>query len=119
MAIEDARLFGQDIHLMLVDFTSAFNMLDQDKLLMLMYDLGYPTDAVDAVKGLYTDATTTVKTAYGPTPPIPVQRGTIQGDSLSPFLFLLYIYRASVTVAAGWRPWVQVWLPAGRRAGKT
>ena len=66
-------------------------MLDQDKLLMLMYDLGYPTDAVDAVKGLYTDATTSVKTAYGPTPPIPVQRGTIQGDSLSPFLFLLYI----------------------------
>jgi hypothetical protein len=31
----------------------AFNMIDQDRLLMVMYDLGFPTDAVQVVKDLY------------------------------------------------------------------
>ncbi|MGQ3168990.1 MAG: reverse transcriptase domain-containing protein, partial [Hydrogenophaga sp.] len=43
------------------------------------------------MKDLYTGATTRFKTPYGHTDPVPVDRGTIQGDSLSPFLFLLYI----------------------------
>lgn len=58
---------------------------------MILYDLGYPTDAIEVVKDLYGNATTTIKTPYGPTQAIPLQRGTIQGDSLSPFLFVMYI----------------------------
>ena len=56
-----------------------------------MYDMGFPTDAIDVVKDLYTGATTQVKWGTGFTSPIPVDRGSLQGDSLSPFLFLLYI----------------------------
>jgi ribonuclease HI len=91
MALEDARLTGQNTYSMLVDFTSAFNMLDHDLLLQIMYDMGFPTDAIDVVKDLYTGATTQVKWGTGLTSPIPVDRGSIQGNSLSPFLFLLYI----------------------------
>ncbi|KAJ9511735.1 hypothetical protein QJQ45_022599 [Haematococcus lacustris] len=91
MALEDAKLAKADIYALMVDFTSAFNTTCQDKLLWIMHDLGFPTDATDAVKDLYTGATTRFKTPYGPTDPIPVDRGTIQGDSLSPFLFLIYI----------------------------
>ncbi|KAJ9509771.1 hypothetical protein QJQ45_011629 [Haematococcus lacustris] len=91
MALEDAKLAKADIYALLVDFTSAFNTTCQDKLLWIMHDLGFPTDATDAVKDLYTGATTRFKTPYGHTDPIPVNRGTIQGDSLSPFLFLIYI----------------------------
>ncbi|KAJ9524404.1 hypothetical protein QJQ45_008605 [Haematococcus lacustris] len=91
MALEDAQLAKADIYALMVDFTSAFNTTCQDKLLWIMHDLGFPTDATDAVKDLYTGATTRFKTPYGPTDPIPVDRGTIQGDSLSPFLFLIYI----------------------------
>eukprot|EP00878_Enallax_costatus_P013234 GHUV01013835.1.p1 GENE.GHUV01013835.1~~GHUV01013835.1.p1 ORF type:complete len:792 (+),score=93.90 GHUV01013835.1:76-2451(+) len=58
---------------------------------MILYDLGYPTDAIEVVKDLYSNATTRIKTPYGPTQAIELQRGTIQGDSLSPFLFILYI----------------------------
>ncbi|KAJ9510751.1 hypothetical protein QJQ45_027614, partial [Haematococcus lacustris] len=54
-------------------------------------DLGFPTDATNAVKDLYTGATTRFRTPYGPTDPVPVDRGTIQGDSLSPFLFSPYL----------------------------
>ncbi|KAJ9512615.1 hypothetical protein QJQ45_018876 [Haematococcus lacustris] len=91
MALEDAKLAKADIYALLVDFTSAFNTTCQDKLLWIMHDLGFPTDAMDAVKDLYTGVTTRFKTPYGHTDPVPVNRGTIQGDSLSPFLFLIYI----------------------------
>ncbi|KAJ9517045.1 hypothetical protein QJQ45_002549 [Haematococcus lacustris] len=91
MALEDAKLAKVDIYALLVDFTSAFNTTCQDKLLWIMHDLGFPTDATDAVKDLYTGATTRFRTPYGPTDPVPVDRGTIQGDSLSPFLLLIYI----------------------------
>jgi hypothetical protein len=54
---------------------------------LIMYDLGFPTDAVDIVKNLYEEATTQVRIpSGGHTDQIPVERGTIQGDTLSPFL---------------------------------
>jgi hypothetical protein len=90
-ALEDAVYSSHDIYLLLVDFSSAFNKINQDTLLMVMYDLGFPTDALEVVKDLYTGATTTFQTPYGPTNPIAVDRGTLQGDSLSPFLFLIYM----------------------------
>jgi hypothetical protein len=40
---------------------------------------------------LYTNASTTYHTPYGPTLPMHKNRGNIQGDRLSPFLFILYL----------------------------
>ena len=91
MALEDAKLTSQDIYQLQVDFSSAFNMTDHDLTLQLLYDLGYPTDAIEVVKDIYTDAMTQYKTPYGTTNSIPIGRGTLQGDTLSPFLFLIYI----------------------------
>ena len=89
--LEDARLSTQNCYLLLIDFTKAFNMTDHDKMLILMYDMGFATDAVDVVKNLYTNARTRFKLAHGYTKEVSVGRGTLQGDALSPFLFLLYI----------------------------
>jgi hypothetical protein len=69
-----------------------------------MWDLGFPTDAIDVVCDLYTHATTKVKWGPDYTDAIPVDRGSIQGDSLSPFLFLIYIESRSYdgsTLGAG------------------
>jgi len=60
-------------------------------MLWILYDLGLPTNAIEVVKDLYTATTTTVQTPHGPTRALTIDRGTIQGDSLSPFLFILYI----------------------------
>ncbi len=92
MALEDAKLFG-NIYALIVDFTSAFNTTDHDKMLIMMYNVGFPTDAtIEIVKNLYEEATTQVKQPSGhSTNPIPIERGTIQGGTLSPFLFLLYM----------------------------
>ena len=73
-------------HLRLYCFYLSFNTTDHDCTLWIMYDLGFPTDAIDAVKILYENATTQVKLPSGVcTGQIPVVRGTIQGDTL--FLF--------------------------------
>ena len=91
MLLEDARLTGQDIFLLLVDLKEAFDTIDHQKMYKILTDLGYPADAVHVVRGLYESAFTTVVTPHGTTAPIKVQRGTLQGDSLSPFLFILYL----------------------------
>eukprot|EP00200_Dunaliella_tertiolecta_P004997 CAMPEP_0202357912 /NCGR_PEP_ID=MMETSP1126-20121109/11759_1 /ASSEMBLY_ACC=CAM_ASM_000457 /TAXON_ID=3047 /ORGANISM="Dunaliella tertiolecta, Strain CCMP1320" /LENGTH=407 /DNA_ID=CAMNT_0048950907 /DNA_START=521 /DNA_END=1744 /DNA_ORIENTATION=- len=92
MGLEDAKTYGKDIYALIVDFTSTLNTTDHDRMLWIMYDLGFPTDAIDTVKNLYESATTQVRLPSGrSTEKIPVERGTIQGDTLSPFLFLLYM----------------------------
>jgi len=79
-------------HLRLYCFYLSFNTTDHDCTLWIMYDLDFPTDAIDAVKSLYENATTQVKLPSGVcTGQIPVERSTIQGDTLFPFLFLLYM----------------------------
>ena len=39
--LSDAKLVGEDIYLMYVDFSSVFNTIDHDKLLIIMYDLAF------------------------------------------------------------------------------
>ena len=77
-----------------------------------MYNLGFPTDAIDAVKNLYEKATTQVKLSSGVcTGQIPVERGTIQEDTLSPFLFLLYMEPLLGWLHVGGRGYVHTCIP--------
>ena len=76
---------------MYVDFSSAFNTVDHERLLLLMWDMGFPMHAVQVVQKLYSGATTTISTSFGDSDPVSIERGTLQGDTLSPFLFLLFI----------------------------
>ena len=91
MMLEDAQLYKRDLYLLQMDFSEAFDTIDQDKLLQVVYDLGYPMRAVEVVRDLYTNANTTFTLPSGENVTVPIQRGTIQGDSLSPFLFILYM----------------------------
>ena len=53
---------------------------------------GLPPDAVSAVQGIIDDLQhrhTTITTPHGSTKSIPVNRGIIQGDCLSPLLFII------------------------------
>ena len=60
--LSDTKLFGEGIYLMYVDFSSAFNTIDHDKLLIITYDLGFPVDCLEQLhevaKNLYQDAET-------------------------------------------------------------
>ena len=89
--MSDAKICQQDLYLLYVDFSSAFNTIDHDKLLCIMYDLGFPADVIEIIKDLYTGAVTRVKLDFAQTDPIRLGRGTIQGDIPSPILSLIFI----------------------------
>ena len=90
-ALEDAKIHKKDIHMLQVDFTNAFNRVHHDKLFRIMHNLGYPPSLITHVRQLYSSSATRFRTPHGDTTHRPVRRGTIQGDSLSPILFAIYI----------------------------
>ena len=85
--MSDAKISQQDLYLLYVDFSSAFNNIDHHKLLCIMHVLRFPEDAIELIAELYTDAITKIRLYFAETGPIKIERGTIQGDTLSPLLF--------------------------------
>jgi hypothetical protein len=57
-ALEDAKFTNQDIYLLYIDFKNAFGSLDHVRLLTIMKDLGYPTDAIMLVGNIYSHSNT-------------------------------------------------------------
>jgi len=59
-----------------------------------MKDLGYHVDVVTLVENIYSQSTIIfIGEHFEKTKPIPIQRGTIQGDTLNPYLAISHIFR--------------------------
>ena len=57
-----------------------------------MKDLGYLKDAIKLVGNIYLHSNTIFTSEhFGQTQKIPIQRGTIQGDTFSPYLFIIFL----------------------------
>ena len=72
-----------------------------------MRQLGIPSTFVDTCEQLYGVSSTYYITPYGPTSSIYIDRGTLQGDTLSPFLFTLFLepfLRLLSVGSRGYRP---------------
>ena len=57
-ALEYARLTNQDIYILYIDFKNTFGSIDQARLLAIMKDLGYPTNATNLIGNIYLQSST-------------------------------------------------------------
>ena len=89
--LTDAKLLKQDIFALFIDFSSAFNTVYHDKLWLTMEMLGFERQCIGAVRSLYTGVSTSILIDGHKTAPVHIDRGTLQGDSLSPLLFIIAI----------------------------
>lgn len=99
--IEDASSNDRDLYILYLDLKDAFGSVDHARLHQVLAKLGIPRDFLSIIKDLYTGRTTCIRTARGTTRPIKCLRGTVQGDCLSPLLFILYLEPLLQWFAAG------------------
>ena len=81
----------KDVLLAYLDFTAAFPSADHTQLTRILGFLGIPEDFIIIVSNLYFDAHTKFLTPHGWTRLLQILRGMIQGDSLSPLIFILLV----------------------------
>ena len=91
LLLEGAKLHHKNICIAMLDIKSAFDTVDHTCLFRILQGLGIPLDAIAVIKDLHMQATTSILTGQCQTQPIRLCRGTIQGDTLSPLLFILYM----------------------------
>ena len=87
LLLEDAHTYQKNIYVTYIDFKGAYPSVDHTQLRQVIKDLGVPQDVCELIKSLHEGAHTTFLTPHGPTPPVPINRGTLQGDPLSTILF--------------------------------
>ena len=106
MVLEDAKTAGKPVYTAFADFKGAFNGTDHRIMFQFMRDLGMPECYVRTCEHIYSTSRTAYITPHGLTPQIPIHRGTLQGDTLSPFLFTLFLEPLMRWIMAGGRGYI-------------
>ena len=78
------------VRMLFVDFSSAFNTVIPDKLVLKLHTLGLPTSLCAWVRDFLTNRPQTVRIGHNTSSPLTLNTGTPQGCVLSPALFTLF-----------------------------
>jgi hypothetical protein len=111
MMYEDAKISKRNIYTAYSDFKGAFGGMDHRILFQLMEGYGFQTSYIAACKQLYSASNTYYMTIHGNTTPLPIYRGTLQGDTLSPFLFTIFMEPLLRWLAVGSRGYKPTYQP--------
>ena len=91
MMYEDSKISKRNIYIAYSDLKGAFGGMDYRILFQLMKEYGFQDSYIAACKQLYSASNTYYMTIHGNTAPLSIFRGTLQGDTLSPFLFTIFM----------------------------
>ena len=89
--IDNARMKQRNLVVTLLDLRNAFGEVHHSLLTTILRYHHIPTEICGLVSSLYRDYQVSIATSTFVTDPISVQRGVLQGDSLSPLLFNLVV----------------------------
>jgi hypothetical protein len=85
--------------------------MDHRILFQIMEEYGFQNSYIAACKQLYSASNTYYMTIHGNTIPLPIYRGTLQGDTLSPFLFTIFMEPLLRWLAVGSRGYKPTYQP--------
>ena len=87
---EKAREFQKNIYFYFIDYTKAFDCVDNDKLWKILQEMGIPDHFTCLLRNLYAGQEATVRTKHDTMDWFQTGKGVHQGCILSPCLFNLY-----------------------------
>ena len=77
--------------LLFVDFTKAFDSIHRGKMEQILLAYGLPKETVAAIMILYRNTKVKVRSPDGDTEYFNIVAEVLQGDTLSPYLFIIYL----------------------------
>ena len=105
-----------------VDLSKAFDSISRARMELILPSYGIPRKIVKAIMSMYSCTSATVITPDGQSDPFDITAGVLQGDTLSPPLFVIvfdYIMRLTVpdsSVGFRWKRSEGSWRPAAHIA---
>ena len=111
MMYEDAKISKRNIYTAYSDFKGAFGGMDHRILFQIMKDYGFQDSYIATCEQLYSASNTYYMTIHGNTIPLHIYRGTLQGDTLSPFLFTIFMEPLLRWLAVGSRGYKPTYQP--------
>ena len=90
-AIYACRITNMTASLVFVDFRKAFDTFHRSSIPVILSQYNVPTCLVSDIIQVYSDASACVSTELGPTEWFKTTSGVLQGDTLSPYLFIVLL----------------------------
>ncbi|XP_015120510.1 uncharacterized protein LOC107043490 [Diachasma alloeum] len=85
------RLDKREVYAVLVDFKKAFDSIPHENLWRKLRDIGVSSKVINILISLYSQANVQIRSQGQLSNMFEVTEGVLQGETLSPLLFLLYI----------------------------
>ena len=92
--MEKARELQKNIYFCFIDYTKAFDCVDQNKMWKILKEMGLPAHLTCLLRNLYAGQEATVRTGHGTTDWFQTGKGVRQGCILSP-AYLTYMQSTS------------------------
>jgi len=89
--IKKARKFQKNIYFCFIDYATAFDCVDHNKLWKILQEMGISDHLTCLLRSLYAGQEATVRAGHGTTDWIQIGKGVLQGYILSPCLFNLHV----------------------------
>ena len=93
------------------EFKGAFGGMDHRLLFQLMKECEFQVSYIAAYRQLYSTSNTYYMTIHGDIAPLSIHRGALQGDTLSPFLFTVFMEPLLRWLAVGNRGYKPTYQP--------